>query len=113
VKASRFAAGRSTHADRLSTIREVDTEFGRLIDPHTADGVFVARPHQRVGVPMVCLETALPIKFEDTVKEAVGRSPERPTKFGGIETLERQFTVLDNDVDALKAFVAGKLAEQR
>jgi threonine synthase len=113
VKASRFAAGRSTHADRLSTIREVDAEFGRLIDPHTADGVFVARPHQRVGVPMVCLETALPIKFEDTVKEAVGRSPERPTKFGGIETLERQFTVLDNDVDALKAFVAGKLAEQR
>lgn len=113
VRASRFVAGRSTHADRLNTIREVDAEFGRLIDPHTADGVFVARPHRRSGVPMVCLETALPIKFEDTVREAVGRSPERPTKFGGIEALGRQFTVMDNDVEALKAFVAGRLDDRR
>ncbi|MEW6688303.1 MAG: threonine synthase, partial [Pseudomonadota bacterium] len=37
-----FASGRSTHADRLATIRSVHEKYGVVIDPHTADGVKVA-----------------------------------------------------------------------
>ena len=109
VQASGFAAGKSTHADRLDTIRRVDQRYGRLIDPHTADGVLVGERFQRPGVPMVCLETALPVKFEETVFEAVGRHPERPARFAGIEDRERFCEVVPNDVGALKAFIAGKL----
>src|SRR3546814_121929 len=38
-----FVSGVSSHADRLDTIRSVHHESGVLIDPHTADGVKVAR----------------------------------------------------------------------
>ena len=38
-----FVSGKSTHVDRLTTIRQVYESDGELIDPHTADGVKVAR----------------------------------------------------------------------
>ncbi|GHF39165.1 threonine synthase [Deinococcus metalli] len=110
VKASGLRGGRSTHADRLNTIRRLDQTYGRLIDPHTADGVLVGEVYRRPGVPMVCLETALPAKFEETVQEAVGRLPERPERFEGIERLDKHFDVLPNDVETLKAYIAQKLA---
>ncbi|MBB6017335.1 threonine synthase [Deinococcus radiopugnans] len=111
VRASGLVGGRSSHAERLETIRRADERFGRLIDPHTADGLRVGEQYARAGVPMVCLETALPAKFEATVQEAVGRTPPRPQRFKGIEALPRHFTLLDNDAAALKAFVAGKLGQ--
>lgn len=112
VTQSGLVGGRSSHAERLETIRRIDQHFGRLIDPHTADGVRVAEQHQRAGVPMVCLETALPAKFEETVYEAVGRLPQRPQQFVGLEAKERHFTVLPNDVQALKAFIAEQLGNK-
>ena len=61
-----FVSGRSTHADRLATIRDTYSRFGVTIDTHTADGVKVAREHRGDGsVPMIVLETALPIKFAE------------------------------------------------
>ncbi|CAM3772382.1 threonine synthase [Deinococcus frigens] len=111
VRASGFVGGRSSHADRLDTIRRADQQFGRLIDPHTADGLLIGERCARAGVPMVCLETALPAKFEDTVKEAVNRTPPRPQRFEGIEEQPRYFTAMDNDAAALKAFIAEKLGK--
>jgi len=46
-----------------------------MIDPHTADGVKVAREQVTRGTPMIVLETALPIKFAATIVEALGREP--------------------------------------
>ena len=40
-----FVSGRSTHADRLATIRDTYERFGTMIDTHTADGLKVAREH--------------------------------------------------------------------
>ena len=112
VQASGFAAGRSTHADRIATIRRVYDEYGRLIDPHTADGVLIGMRHARAGVPMVCLETALPAKFAATMVEATGHEPPRPERFAGIENLPRHVQVLDKDVAALKAYIEEKLSEK-
>lgn len=111
VQASGFAAGKSTHQDRLATIRTTAEQTGRLIDPHTADGVYVARAFKRDGVPMVCLETALPAKFAATMVEALGKEPPRPARFDGIEDKPRHVDVLDNDVQALKAYIADKLSK--
>jgi threonine synthase len=41
-----FESGKSTHADRLATIRDTYSRFGVTIDTHTADGVKVAREHR-------------------------------------------------------------------
>ena len=100
-----FVSGKSTHADRLATIRDVFEEHGVMIDTHTADGVKVAREHLKPGEPMIVLETALPIKFAATIREALGRDPDRPAKFDGIEDLPRRVQVLPADADRVKALI--------
>ena len=101
-----FVSGRSTHGNRVETIRDVHERYGVAIDPHTADGVTVARHHLTAGVPMIVLETALPAKFADIVREALGRDPERPAAFEGIEDLPQKFDVVPADADRVKAVIA-------
>jgi threonine synthase len=102
-----FVSGKSTHADRVATIRDTYERFKVVIDTHTADGLKVAREHLQTGMPMIVLETALPIKFAATIVEALGREPERPACFVGIEDLPKRMTVLPADVQAVKEFIAG------
>lgn len=101
-----FKSSRSTHADRLATIRDTDKRFATLVDPHTADGLKAAREHLAPGVPMVVLETALPIKFAATLVEALGHEPARPARFEGIEALPKRVVKLPADVEAVKAYIA-------
>jgi len=105
VLASGFSSGRSIHADRLATIRRQFERDGRILDPHTADGVKVAREHRRAGVPMVCLETAQAVKFAQTIREAIGRDPDRPAAFEGIEELAQRFERLAPDPELLRRFL--------
>jgi threonine synthase len=76
-----------------------------MIDTHTADGVKVAKEHLDPQVPMIVLETALPIKFAATIVEALGRQPERPKQFEGIEALPKRVKVMPADVGLIKAFI--------
>ena len=104
-----FASGRSTHADRVATIRRVFDERGVILDPHTADGVKVARAHVEPGVPMIVLETAQPAKFAATIVEALGVEPPRPAAQAGIESLPRRCTVMPADAAAVKRFIEARL----
>lgn len=101
-----FASGKSTHADRVATIREVNEKLGVLLDPHTADGVKVARSlAPEIDTPIICLETALPVKFAETIAEATGSEPEIPARFEGIMEAERHVLDLPNDAEAVKALI--------
>ena len=101
-----FLSGKSTHADRLQTIQTIYADNHIMVDTHTADGLKVAVPLAKPGVPMVVLETALPIKFAATLVEALGREPDRPAKFEGIEALPKRVLVMPKSVDAVKAYIA-------
>ncbi len=103
-----FASGRSSHADRLATIRRVHEKHGVMIDPHTADGVHVGLQHREPGVPLVCLETALPVKFAETIREALGREPDRPAEFAGLEARPQRVQVIEPDVALLKRLIANE-----
>ncbi|KQY90748.1 threonine synthase [Pelomonas sp. Root1444] len=104
-----FVSAKSTHVDRVATIRDAHQRFGVTIDTHTADGLKVARHFVRPGVPMIVLETALPIKFAATIVEALGHEPDRPVQFDGIEDLPKRVTVLPADAAQVKAFVVAHL----
>jgi threonine synthase len=110
VRATGFVSGRSTHADRIATIRTVHARYGVIIDPHTADGMKVALEHRDPAVPLVAIETALPAKFAATIREALGQDPPRPAALAGLEALPQHFAVLPADVAAIKAFVDGNAA---
>jgi threonine synthase len=101
-----FASGKSTHEDRLKTIRELWEEYGVMVDTHTADGIKVGLEQRRPSLPLICLETALPAKFAETIREALGREPERPESMAGIENLPQRCEVMEADVAKLKAYIA-------
>lgn len=106
-----FVSGSSSHADRLATIRSVWETHGVMIDPHTADGVKVAREYQAsTAAPIVVLETAQPAKFAETIREALGCEPERPDDLKGIEDLPQHVEVLPPDTAAVKDFLVKNLA---
>jgi len=106
VGESGFVSGTSTHADRVATIRATHERSGIVVDPHTADGIKVGRDHRRPGVPLVCIETALPAKFAATIREALGRDPERPEAYADLESRPQHSTTLPNDVARVKAYIA-------
>ena len=107
-----IAAGTSTHADRISTIRLVHDRVGRVIDPHTADGVKVALEARFDGradpsTPILCLETALPIKFGETIVEALGFEAPRPESTVGLEVRPQRVVEIGNSVAEVERYIAG------
>jgi threonine synthase len=105
LAAYRFASGRSSHADRVATIRDVWQRHALMIDTHTADGIKVAREHRVAGMPMIVLETAQAVKFAETIREALGRDPVRPVELEGIENLPQKVEVVDAAVDQVKDII--------
>src|SRR5690606_755905 len=101
-----FVSGRSLHADRVATIRDTMERYGVVVDTHTADGLFVARQWREPGVPMLCLETAQPAKFAETIREALGVDPLRPAAYEAIEARAQRFTLMPADVQLLKQYIA-------
>ena len=106
IAASGFVSGVSTHADRVATIRRTSERYGVTVDPHTADGIGVAERYREPGVPMICLETALPAKFAETIREALGRDPARPKEFENLESLPQRFEVIEPDAEIVKRIIA-------
>jgi len=104
-----FQSGRSTHENRIETIRDIDQRYGVMIDTHTADGVKVAREHLQAGIPMIVLETALPIKFEETIELALGRPAECPPAFKDIKSKPQRVENIDADVNQVKKFITTHL----
>lgn len=108
-----FVSGKSSHADRLQTIAALYQQEGMLIDPHTADGIKVALQLREAGEMVICLETALPAKFEHTIHEAVGNhiAIPRPAELNGLENLPQHVVVMDNQVDEVRHYLQQQLAE--
>ena len=101
-----FASGRSNHSDRIATIRRVAQQYGVIVDPHTADGIKVGLERSDGDVPLICIETAQAAKFAPTIREALGRDPERPAAYAGLEGLPQRFDVLAADAGQVKAYIA-------
>jgi len=100
-----FLSGKSTHDQRLDTIRMAHSQWGDLIDPHTADGLKVALDYRERGVPMLVLETALPVKFAKTIQEALNFSPPLTAALAAMMELPRRFEVMPAKVDQIKQFI--------
>ncbi|MGI9624517.1 MAG: threonine synthase [Acidimicrobiales bacterium] len=94
-------------AQTLSVIRDIDSRFGQVVDPHTAVGLGAAQHRARFGsIPMVVLATAHPAKFPEAIAEAIGRSPEVPQRLADVASKSEHLDVLDNDLAVVKAYIA-------
>jgi threonine synthase len=102
----RFVSGSSTHENRLHTIAKTWNDHQIMIDPHTADGLFVAQQYRQTGVPMICLETAQPVKFSETIREAIGIDPVMPAGQESLGEAVQHYQLMPRSTPALKTFIA-------
>ena len=105
----KFVSGKSSHIDRINTIRFAQGRYNVMLDTHTADGLKVALEHRLPNVPMIVLETAQPAKFEETIREALGTEPVRPADLAGIENLPQRVVVMAPDVEAVKRYLVERV----
>ena len=66
----------------------------------------VALEHITSGEPMLVLETALAVKFSDTIMQAIHQFPPMPEKFKDLETLALRFDIMQPDAEQMKNFIA-------
>ena len=100
-----FVSGRSIHQNRIETIRDIDRRYGIMIDTHTADGIKVAREYLQENIPMLVLETALPIKFAETIEEALGRPAECPAAFRDSQSKPQRVVEMPVSTTKIKEFI--------
>eukprot|EP01132_Coremiostelium_polycephalum_P005190 gene5190-6461_t len=114
-----------SQSETVDTIREYWTKFNYLIDPHTAVGIAGSKPyHSPDGSTgaMICLATAHPAKFGDTVKLATNNQVDIESQFQPVKQLLQIYnsnnhseskkinqTILPESVDKVKDFIILKL----
>ncbi|TFH11995.1 MAG: threonine synthase [Nitrosomonadales bacterium] len=106
IRRSHVISGTSNHVARMETIRKMHKKYGVLVDTHTADGLKVGLEHREKDVPLICLETALPAKFSESIVEAVGSEPSRPAGYDNLESLPQRYVVMNADTTAIKTFIS-------
>src|SRR5690606_19782192 len=67
----RFAVGKFNQSDRLKTIKVLYEQACEQGYPHKAVGIKVCQDLYREGAVIICVVTGLPVKFVDTIFEAV------------------------------------------
>ncbi len=103
-----FASGRVSEDETSATIAALHARTGEVLCPHTAVAVNVAEAHLS-GVPMISLATAHPAKFPAAVQDACGIHPDLPERMGDLFGKDERFTVVPNDLAALKALVKERI----
>ncbi|MGE3231226.1 MAG: threonine synthase, partial [Hyphomicrobium sp.] len=103
-----FGASSASEADVADAIRRTQAASGYLMDPHTACGLVALEREDDLpaDVPGVVLSTAHPAKFPDAIERITGVRPPLPPHFASLMTSPERFPVLDNDLAAVKRFVA-------
>ena len=108
-----FDSDSSTARDRIKSIQWAYFGRGKLIDPHTADAVTVAIRKRDPAVPILCMSTALPVKFEKTMEEALGFVPPREERLVGLEErVKGGFDELPYSVEAVKNYIRERIQKE-
>lgn len=100
-----FDAGSVDDTTTLQGIKKCYQEHGYLADPHTAVGICRAEQVLEPGVPMVCLATAHPAKFESAVRKAMPSIVPRHVALENLHGLETRKFKLPASDDHLRAFI--------
>ena len=101
-----FSSSSINEAETLREMGRVYSDTGNLIDPHTAVGTAAARksPYKEIG-PMVCLATAHPAKFSESVIKATGKKPSSPTRLlSALESKER-YDTLECEISKIQSYI--------
>jgi threonine synthase len=100
-----FVAASVSNEETIQTVKKYYETFNYLVDPHTAVGISVAEKVIDADVPLVCLSTAHPAKFNDVMAQAL---PGVEVTHPSLEVLKGRETrkiVMDADIEAIKSLI--------
>jgi len=100
-----FVATAASEDEVLDTIRRFYKDHGYILDPHTAVGVHAALIHQQEGIPVICLSTAHPAKFGETVEKAIGIPPEMPPALAALAGKPSRCALMEPDRNLIQDFI--------
>ena len=100
-----FIGAAVSEDDVLKTIAHYHKEHGYILDPHTAVGVRAAQDLRKQGVPVVCLATAHPAKFGETVNQAIDQPLPLPAPLAEIMKMDTRCEIMDANLDEIKNFI--------
>ena len=89
----------------LSTIAQIHEETGYLLDPHTAVGVQVGRKHRSADLPLVCMATAHPAKFDQVIAESLPSLEVTHEKLEAVRDARTRKVILPADPQVIKQFI--------
>ncbi|WP_038056000.1 threonine synthase [Thermodesulfobacterium hydrogeniphilum] len=102
-----FFSERVTEKETYKMIKDFYEKTGYILDPHTAVGVRAGFRFKE-NYPMICLATAHPAKFPDTVSKALGFEIDLPEEIEKFFSLPQRYEVLPADIEKVKEFINQK-----
>ena len=100
-----FASGSISDKSTLSTIAQFNAKTGYILDPHTAAGVEVGIKCRSLGVPLVCMATAHPAKFDNVITKILPSQKVTHERLEAVRNAETRKSVLPADPQAVKRFI--------
>ena len=101
-----FATGMVSDEQTLGTIARIQEEMDYLVDPHTAVGIQVGSEKRNPDLPLVCMATAHPAKFDEAMRNALPDVVVEHPALSALKDLPSRKTALPNDVEAVREFIA-------
>ena len=101
-----ISAVRVDAQETLDTIAEAHARHGYLLDPHTAVGVAAARRITDASSRPICLATAHPAKFPETVARATGQDAPLHPSLSRLRPEDARRTAIPASAAALKDYIA-------
>jgi threonine synthase len=100
-----FCSASVDEAATLQTIRDFYAETDYLLDPHTAVGVKAALDLLPADSARVCLATAHPAKFSETVERSLGFLPPPPESVKELYGKPTRCEIMEADIDTVREFL--------
>ncbi len=99
-----FCSASVDQSATLQTIRDFYAETDYLLDPHTAVGVKAALDLLPPDSARVCLATAHPAKFSETVERSLGFQPPPPESVKKLYGKPTRCELMDADIEKIRDF---------
>ena len=101
-----FTSGRVSDEETVATIARIFEETEYLLDPHTAVGVEIGLAKRRPEVPLVCLATAHPAKFDEVIRQVIPDIEVSHPTLELLKDLPERKTLLEGEVGVVKDFIS-------
>jgi threonine synthase len=104
-----FCSASVDQSATLQEIRDFYGETGYLLDPHTAVGVKAALDLLPSDSARICLATAHPAKFSETVEQSLGFQAPVPESVMALYGKPTRCEIMDADIDKVREFIVANI----